>query len=132
MNKNVAKVNRTRASMLSGTEAEMLACKYLQKKGLKLLERNFATRRREIDLVMQDRSCLVFVEVRFRQSTNYGSAEESISQRKCQRLQAAALAYLQQRGQSITIEARFDAVAISPDHAPRGNFAINWVQNILI
>ena len=117
---------------MSGTEAETLACRYLQKHGLKLLERNFATRRGEIDLIMQHRCCLVFVEVRFRHSANYGSAEESITQRKCQRLKAAALAYLQKRAQGIGVEARFDAVAISPDGTQRGNFAINWVQNILI
>ena len=132
MNRKATGVNRTATSRLSGTEAETLACKHLQNHGLKLLERNFATRRGEIDLIMQDRYCLVFVEVRFRHSANYGSAEESINLHKCQRLKAAALAYLQQRAKGISVEARFDAVAISPDCLQRGNFTINWVQNILI
>ena len=132
MKRKTTRVHRAATSTLSGTEAETLACRHLQKHGLKLLERNFATRRGEIDLIMQHRCCLVFVEVRFRHSANYGSAEESITQRKCQRLKAAALAYLQKRAQGIGVEARFDAVAISPDGTQRGNFAINWVQNILI
>ena len=123
---------RLRASALSGEQAEKLACNYLQKRGLKLLERNFRTRRGEIDLIMQHKSCLVFIEVRFRQSADYGSAEESIGPIKCNRLKMAALAYLQQRYQSMDIESRFDAVAIGRDRRQSDYFAINWVQNILL
>ncbi len=116
---------------LTGPEAEDLACKHLQDQGLRLLKRNFCTKRGEIDLIMQDKSCVVFVEVRFRRSSRYGSAEESISPSKCRRLNAAALAYLQRSVQGENTPARFDAVAISPDNSQPGNFAINWLQNIL-
>jgi putative endonuclease len=119
-------------AVLTGPEAEELACQYLQDQGLRLLKRNFRTNRGEIDLIMQDKSCVVFVEVRFRRSSRYGSAEESISPGKCRRLNAAALAYLQQSAQWGNTQARFDAVAISPNSSQPGNFAINWLQNILI
>lgn len=118
-------------AVLTGPEAEELACQYLQDQGLRLLKRNFRTNRGEIDLIMQDKSCVVFVEVRFRRSSRYGSAEESISPGKCRRLNAAALAYLQQSPQGGNTQARFDAVAISPNNHQLGNFAINWLQNIL-
>lgn len=118
-------------AVLTGPEAEELACQYLQDQGLRLLKRNFRTNRGEIDLIMQDKSCVVFVEVRFRRSSRYGSAEESISPGKCRRLNAAALAYLQQSPQGGNTQARFDAVAISPNNHHLGNFAINWLQNIL-
>ena len=118
-------------AVLTGPEAEELACQYLQDQGLKLLKRNFRTNRGEIDLIMQDKSCVVFIEVRFRRSSRYGSAEESISPGKCRRLNAAALAYLQQSPQGGNTQARFDAVAISPNNHQLGNFAINWLQNIL-
>jgi putative endonuclease len=120
------------SAVLTGAEAEELACQHLQDQGLRLLKRNFRTKRGEIDLIMQDKSCVVFVEVRFRRSSRYGSAEESISSGKCQRLNAAALAYLQQSAQGGNTQARFDAVAISPNSSQPGNFAINWLQNILI
>ena len=119
------------SAVLTGAEAEELACQHLQDQGLRLLKRNFRTKRGEIDLIMQDKSCVVFVEVRFRRSSRYGSAEESISSGKCQRLNAAALAYLQQSPQGGNTQARFDAVAISPNNHHLGNFAINWLQNIL-
>ncbi|WP_292746923.1 YraN family protein, partial [Methylophaga sp. UBA3191] len=50
----------------SGKQAEQLACNYLEKQGLKLVQRNFYCRRGEIDLIMQDGQTLVFIEVRYR------------------------------------------------------------------
>jgi putative endonuclease len=119
------------SAVLTGAEAEELACQHLQDQGLSLLKRNFRTKRGEIDLIMQDKSCVVFVEVRFRRSSRFGSAEESINSGKCRRLNAAAMAYLQQSNQGENAQARFDAVAISPNSRQPGNFAINWLQNIL-
>ena len=75
---------------LSGAEAEQLALDFLQAKGLELVVKNFRTRRGEIDLIMRDNAILVFVEVRFRSNLNFGTAEESITAQKCQRLSSAA------------------------------------------
>ena len=124
-----------RDNSISGADAEKLALKYLQKQGLKLLAQNFRTRRGEIDLIMRDNAYLVFVEVRFRKSSAFGSAEESITQQKCQRLTAAALAYMQSQKLTNRLSARFDAVAICPDSSEPINssagYSINWVKNIL-
>ena len=64
---------------LSGKQAENMACDYLQKRGMTLVERNFRKRRGEIDLIMYDRQDLVFVEVKYRHSDRFGSAEEAIT-----------------------------------------------------
>jgi len=40
---------------LIGNNAEDLACKFLQDKGLKLITSNFSTRTGEVDLIMKDR-----------------------------------------------------------------------------
>ena len=128
---------------LSGDQAEDLACQYLLVQGLQLLSKNFRTRRGEIDLIMKDNSCIVFVEVRFRRSEAFGGAAASITAKKCQRLAAAAALYLQSRGYSASSPARFDAVAISPgnhhwsgDTAQRQSrlkdYAIDWIQNIIM
>ena len=116
---------------LNGTEAEQLALAFLQSKGLVLVAKNFRTRRGEIDLIMLDNKVLVFIEVRFRSSVNFGSAEESITAQKCQRLSSAAQAYMQREGLTEKVSARFDAVAISPDRQPTKEDCINWIQNIL-
>ena len=119
---------------LSGAAAEQLAQDFLQSKGLKFVAKNFRTRRGEIDLIMLDNGILVFVEVRFRSSVNFGSAEESITAKKCLRLSSAAQAYMQREGLTEKVSARFDAVAISPDKSYRqstSQYCINWIQNIL-
>ncbi len=58
----------------TGDHAELLACRYLQRHGLRLLTRNFHCRRGEIDLIMRDGDSLVFVEVRYRQQVRFGRA----------------------------------------------------------
>ncbi|MGB0449821.1 MAG: YraN family protein [Porticoccaceae bacterium] len=121
-----------RDSRLSGADAEQLARDYLQKQGLKFVAKNFRTPRGEIDLIMRDNAHLVFVEVRFRHSTDFGSAEESITRQKCQRLNAAALAYMQSQKLTNRLSARFDAVAISPaPEKSQAGYRINWIKNIL-
>ena len=82
-------------------------------------------------MIMQDQQTLVFVEVRFRRSERFGSAEESITPQKCGRLTAAALAYMQRQHYNNDTVARFDAVAIKPDSSSDSGFALNWVRHIL-
>lgn len=107
-----------------GGWAEELALRYLKRQGLKPLARNFRCRFGEIDLVMQDADQTVFVEVRQRSNSAYLHPAETIDQRKCQRLIAAARHYLQ--GQSVQSACRFDVVLINgPQHDAR----IEWISN---
>lgn len=55
-----------KTSKQKGAWAEDIACKWLVNQGLTLKQRNFYTRYGEIDLVMNDSSQLIFVEVKFR------------------------------------------------------------------
>ena len=81
-----------------GQLAEDAALAYLQRQGLKLVERNYRTPGRgggEIDLILRDRDgSLVFVEVRSRNTGRYGGAGGSISAVKQQRIVLAARHYL--------------------------------------
>ncbi|WP_276661388.1 YraN family protein, partial [Syntrophomonas wolfei] len=58
-----------------GLWGEELAAQYLGKKGYKILERNFYTRYGELDLVCEKDDNIVFVEVKTRRSTRFGSPE---------------------------------------------------------
>jgi putative endonuclease len=80
--------------MVSGDLAESLALDYLVLKKFKLEARNFNCRYGEIDLIMWDGDSLVFVEVRYRQSNNFGGALESIDYFKQQKLRRTAEFYL--------------------------------------
>ena len=69
-----------------GQQAEDAALAYLQRQGLRLIERNYRTPGRgggEIDLILRDRDgSLVFVEVRSRNTGRYGGAGGSIGTTK--------------------------------------------------
>lgn len=114
---------------LSGKQAESMACDYLLNRGMTLLERNFRTRRGEIDLIMYDRQVVVFVEVKYRHSNRFGSAEEAINGAKLMRLRAAASAFLQQR-QPSSKGFRLDALTIVPLLDSRHSYRYNWIKNI--
>ena len=109
---------------LDGAAAEALARTHLEARGLRTLERNYRCRGGEIDLVMVERSALVFVEVRYRRSVRFGRAEETVGTRKQSRLVHAAAHYLQRTGDPRP--ARFDVVAIHPDGH---GHAVRWIRD---
>lgn len=65
-----------------GRYGEDLAVKYLRSKGYKIIEKNFRCRVGEIDIIIQDKETLVFVEVKTRYSQDFGKPEEAITPRK--------------------------------------------------
>lgn len=97
----------------TGQQAELLACQFLQKNKLKLIAKNYHCRRGEIDLIMQDKQTLVFVEVRYRKNDRFGSALESVNHKKQAKIIITAEHYLQQNTLSFS-GYRFDVIAISP------------------
>ncbi|MBF0106119.1 MAG: YraN family protein [Deltaproteobacteria bacterium] len=77
-----------------GAEGEDEAEQYLIKRGYKIIGRNMNTRYGEIDLVAQKQNCLYFVEIRRRVGGAYGSALESLSSEKINRIKKTAHALL--------------------------------------
>lgn len=108
----------------TGKEAEDLALAYLAGRGLHLIERNYSTRRGEIDLVMGDGDCLVFVEVRFRRPGRFGGAVETVDRRKQGRLLKAAESYLLEHPAQARRPCRFDVVGMGADQGK-----IEWIQD---
>lgn len=96
----------------TGLAAEQAACNFLQQQGLRLLARNVRYRHGELDLVMQDGVELVFVEVRYRRSTRYGTSAETITGLKQRRLLHCAQLYLQQQATLTQPAYRFDVVTL--------------------
>lgn len=104
-----------------GSEKEQLGCRYLEGRGLRLVARNYRCRHGELDLVMRDGDTLVFVEVRFRRSTRFGGAAQSVDGHKQQRLAAAAGHYLQSHPSPLAC--RFDVLAIGAADQ------IDWIKD---
>jgi len=94
-----------------GDLGEKMAVEYLKKRGYRILETNFRCREGEIDIIAQDKDYLVFVEVRTRRGSNFGTPEESITTTKKEKLTSVAFAYLQTHRNSPHLW-RFDMVAV--------------------
>jgi putative endonuclease len=97
---------------LGGTY-EALACEYLCSQGLGLVDKNYHAKCGEIDLIMKDKHTIVFVEVKFRQSSQYGLAQEMVNRSKQRKIIKTAQHWLLSKKLSPhTTDVRFDVVAI--------------------
>jgi putative endonuclease len=94
-----------------GSRYEDLACAYLEKKGYKILDRNVYLMRKELDIVAADGSTVVFVEVKGRRSSRFGSPAEAVGRTKQKRMSGAAAAYLKRKG-LMGESCRFDFLGI--------------------
>jgi len=109
-----------------GRDAETVACRFLNRRGLRTVTRNFHCRGGELDLVMTDGDSLVFVEVRHRRRAHFGSGTESVDIRKQGRISTCARYYLQRHPDVADRPCRFDVVALHGDLAdPR----IEWITD---
>ena len=110
-----------------GLRYEDLARDYLQARGLRLLQQNFSSRFGEIDLIMQDRDTICFIEVRFRKSMAYGGAAGSISLSKQRKIINTALFFIAGRKRLARRPLRFDAFLIQ--RRQDGSEQIDWIRN---
>ncbi|MCB1775118.1 MAG: YraN family protein [Gammaproteobacteria bacterium] len=106
-----------------GRQAEEHATALLQRSGLVTVARNYRCRGGEIDLVMRDDDCLVFVEVRLRSHAAFGGALASVTATKQARLVTAARHYLASSGWPGPC--RFDVVGFD------GHGRAEWVRNVI-
>lgn len=112
---------------IRGQRAEELALEHLEARGLTLVTRNFRCRAGEIDLVMQGRGTLVFVEVRSRRSSRFASPLESVDFRKRGKLVRTAGYFLVRYGAFRHHAVRFDVVAVEGP-SPAG-YRLQWVRD---
>lgn len=77
-----------------GRLGEELAKKYLEKKGYRILEQNWRTKRGEIDIIAKKGDVLVLVEARTKVGEQFGSPEDTLTYGKKRRLLWNAKAYV--------------------------------------
>lgn len=94
-----------------GKKGEIIAQKYLVNNGYEILASNYYTRYGEIDIICEKDRELVFVEVKTRRSTSYGTPEEAITKQKIAHLRKAAFIYLDKEGRNYKA-LRFDVIGI--------------------
>ncbi len=94
-----------------GNKGEELATAFLERSGLKIIERNFRCKSGEIDIVARDGNTLVFIEVKSRKTLSYGVPQLAVTPFKQRQISKAALTWLG-RNRLHDTPARFDVIAI--------------------
>jgi putative endonuclease len=89
--------------------------------------RNYRCRHGEVDLIMLDRDCLVFVEVRFRSDRSYTRAALTVDNRKQRKLARTAEMFLATRRSYAAHPARFDVIGVDRD--ADGLTTVEWLQD---
>ena len=105
---------KTNSRRGTGNRGEEMAVRYLEKMGYCIIERNFIFQHGEIDIIAREGNELVFVEVKLRRGSNFGTPEDSITERKQKLLRRTAEGYLVVHHID-EISCRFDVVAIQID-----------------
>lgn len=99
----------------TGRLAEDAAACALEDKGYEILERNFANRFGEIDIIAKDKNTLVFVEVKAKKGTVFGLPEEMVSRGKLNKIRNMATIYM--NGQDLPCRIDVVAVILSEDNS---------------
>jgi len=95
-----------------GADGERAAVKFLEGRGYRIVASNYRTRLGEIDLIAEDGTTLVFIEVKARADDRFGGPAAAITRAKQARIARLAQQYMAARrlGERAC---RFDAVLIS-------------------
>lgn len=94
----------------TGVWGEDLAAAYLREKGYVILERDWHSKHRDIDIIAQQHDCIVFVEVKTRRSRDFGDPIQAINYQKQKNLLRAINHYIHYR--KFDNPWRFDVVTI--------------------
>ena len=115
----------SRARVLFGKAGEDLACGELERRGYAIVARRYRRRGGELDIIARDGQTLVFVEVKARDSREFGEAAEAVTGLKRRRMVRLALDYVA-RHHLQDYPCRFDVVSI---HLDEGRAAVEVFTN---
>lgn len=94
-----------------GKKGEKDACKYLKKKGYKIVECNYRCRFGEIDIIAENNEYFAFIEVKTRNNNSIANPSEFVNLSKQKRLIKTAEMYLMSH--DVTKQPRFDIIEIT-------------------
>lgn len=119
----------TATHLIRGQRGEVFAADWLVARGLQHICSNFRCRLGELDLVMQDKGCLVIVEVRFRSSPGHGGALASVTAAKQRRIALTTQFFLQRQRGLQKSPLRFDVLALSGELT---NLMVDWRKHAFV
>lgn len=111
-----------------GKEGEDFAAKYLEENGYKILERNFACKRGEIDIIALQHNQIIFIEIKTRTSIKYGLPSEAVTETKLKHLYGSAEYYLVTRNLYNKIDTRIDVIEV---YKKGNDYRLNHLQQVI-
>ncbi len=93
-----------------GKKGEQLAVEFLQKKGYKILDKNWRFKKAEVDIIAQKKDILAVVEVKTRSSNYFGNPQDFVNHKKIKLLVEAINEYVISK--NLDVEVRFDIIAV--------------------
>ncbi len=93
-----------------GRKGEDVVCKYLKKRGYKILERNYTAKFGEVDIIAFLRGIYCFIEVKTRETDAFGLPSEAVTREKQRKYRLLAQYYCLQKGEELPV--RFDVASI--------------------
>ncbi|WP_051638516.1 YraN family protein [Butyrivibrio sp. NC2002] len=110
-----------------GNYYESLVCEFIKEKGYSIVERNFRCKSGEVDIIAKDGRYLIFIEVKFRTGTGYGSAEYAVDHRKMRTICRVSDFYCKRYSIGENHSRRYDVAAINISES--GAATINYIEN---
>ncbi|MCD4674114.1 MAG: YraN family protein [Anaerolineaceae bacterium] len=111
-----------------GRRGEDIAAKYLAERGCSLLERNVRTAYGEIDLIVQRKEALIFVEVKTRTSRAYGYPETAITEAKMTHMVQCAEDYMQNHPEFV-LPWQLDVISVELEGDDE--YKVTWFENAI-
>lgn len=105
---------------------ETKAENFLKQNDCRLVEKNYSCRFGEIDLIMENKKELLFIEVRYRNNSQHGEAFETVNTQKQKKLIQTAEIYLQKHPKYRKHHCRFDVISIT---GPDENLHTDWIKD---
>lgn len=111
--------------MNRGKLGEDIALEFLTKKGYNLIERNYHSHFGEIDIIMKNDRYIIFVEVKLRKNSKYGTPAEFVTVKKQQKIIITAEDWI--INNKTELQPRFDVIEI---YMPENKaVSINHIEN---
>jgi putative endonuclease len=120
--------DRRTTRQIVGARGEKAAAQFLRRRGYKILLRNFRSGKAEVDIVARHKDCLVFVEVKTRETEEFGAPSEAVDRDKQRNLSKAALDYLRLL-ENPRVRWRFDIVEVVQRAGARKPDDVRLIQN---
>lgn len=95
-----------------GAKGEKLAAKFLKRGGYRIIQSNYRCKLGEIDIIAERDRTIVFVEVRTKQTEEFGPPQYSINAAKRRQISKAALSYIREKN-LVEQSCRFDVIGIT-------------------